>query len=115
MDQAHIGKNALRRKICFVTIGATASFDALIEACLDSTFLSALATHQYSELVIQYGKEGQVILDRLAPQQEGRRVAQGMKISGFDFKSEGLNADMRAAKGRHGTDDAEGVVISHAG
>lgn len=78
--------------------------------------LVTLAACQYSDLVIQYGKDGESILNRTVPRRNDQeRWAEGIFVSGFDFKQEGLNADMRAAKGRTGTDDVEGVVISHAG
>lgn len=116
MSQQNEAARARSRKTCFVTIGATASFDALIEACLTPAFVKTLAAQRYTHLVIQYGKVGETILDRAVPRSvQGERCAQGVHVSGFDFKQEGLNADMRAAKGRAETGDAEGVVVSHAG
>ena len=111
------GKN---RKVCFVTIGATAGFQSLIKAVLDIKFICALSYAGYSELRVQYGQDGGPIFNDFV---EANRdvgdsttgsLIEGVLISGFDFKLEGLAEDMRDAKG--GIDDlVEGVVISHAG
>lgn len=45
----------LAEKTAFVTVGATAPFPALIEACLKPEFLATLVTHGYTELRIQHG------------------------------------------------------------
>ena len=102
------------KRVCFVTIGATASFNALLEAVLTQTFLQALQTLGYTDLLVQHGLEGGSIFreflngDRDATLPNGR-----LNISGFDFNKQGLGQEMRAAKGENG--DLEGVVISHAG
>ena len=102
------------RKVCFVTIGATASFDALLEAVLSPTFLATLEKFGYTDLVLQYGTDGLSILDRFRESEEHvSRTTPKINISGFDFNKQGLGQEMRAAKGENG--DLEGVVISHAG
>ncbi len=101
------------RKVCFVTIGATAAFDSLIRATLSSTFLDALEQHNYTELCIQHGENGRTILEECAYDDLKNGREYSIKISGFDFNKRGLGAEMRAAKGQN--NGYEGVVISHAG
>ena len=110
-----VAKDANRpRKRCFVTIGATASFNALLEAVLTRTFLEALEHFGYTDLLLQYGLEGAGVLQKF---KEGDGTALNasskVNIEGFDFNKQGLGQEMRAAKGENG--DLEGVVISHAG
>ena len=102
-----------RSKLCYITIGATASFDALVEAALSSSFLYALESAQYTHLLIQHGGKGWS--DNFDYQVSDLKQKHGVKldISGYDFKAEGTLHDMRAAKGHWGGE--EGVVISHAG
>ena len=104
-------------KTCFVTIGATAKFDRLIQTALNPTFLQALQTAGYTNLILQHGTEGTHIFNQFTTanplHSEGRY---GLDISGFAFNARGLDAEMRAAKGKKGLDSsAEGLVISHAG
>ncbi|KAK4908320.1 N-acetylglucosaminyldiphosphodolichol N-acetylglucosaminyltransferase catalytic subunit alg13, partial [Elasticomyces elasticus] len=47
------------QKLCFVTIGATAAFDSLIASVLSRDFLAALRAHQYTDVLIQYGIDGE--------------------------------------------------------
>lgn len=102
------------RKVCFVTIGATAAFDSLIHATLRPPFRKALQSYGYTDLRLQYGKDGAT---RLEPFKDAKGfdlgADYGLTITGFDFNKQGLGSEMRAAKeGECGT---EGVVISHAG
>ena len=102
------------RKTCFVTIGATASFDTLIRATLTPSFFSALQSFGYTDLRLQHGTDGASILkDFFAANLDNNGGARNLKITGFDFDKQGLTQEMRAAKGQNGA--AEGVVISHAG
>ena len=102
------------RKVCFATIGATASFNALLEAVLTRTFLDTLEKFGYTDLILQYGKDGFSILERFRESEERvSKTTSNINISGFDFNRQGLGQEMRAAKGENG--DLEGVVISHAG
>ena len=98
------------QKVCFVTVGATASFDALIKATLSPPFLEALKTHAYTHLRLQHGKDGQKLLEEF---DLANRGVQDLSISGFDFNKQGLGSEMRAAKGEDNR--LEGVVVSHAG
>ena len=102
------------RKVCFVTIGATAAFDSLIEAALTPPFLEALQTSGYTDLRLQHGTDGRSILKDFKTSYgiEGKGEY-GIAVSGFDFNKQGLGSEMRAAKGED--DRTEGVVISHAG
>ena len=102
------------RKVCFVTIGATASFNALLEAVLAQTFLEALHNLGYTDLQLQYGLEGPSILKKRFGEEKSMSAFDGkLNIGGFDFNKQGLGQEMRAAKGENG--DLGGVVISHAG
>lgn len=98
------------KKVCFVTIGATAGFDALIQVALSPAFLEALKASGYTDLRLQYGKDGEKYLNDYIESSGGDS---SIKISGFDFNKEGLGWEMRACKGEDG--GAVGVVISHAG
>lgn len=104
-----------RRRFCFVTIGASAKFDALIKAALSPPCLRALQRLGYTHLVLQHGIEGGAIYrDFITANQAGSQGRQGLEIVGFDFNKQGLGAEMKAAKG-NGDDNIMGVVISHAG
>jgi len=100
-------------KVCFVTIGATAAFDALVQTCFQPNFINALAAAEYTDLLVQYGRDGQELFEELSSSQD----LKGIVSRGFDFNSKGLGDEMRAAKGmkEKGRQAAEGVVISHAG
>jgi beta-1,4-N-acetylglucosaminyltransferase len=98
-------------KVCFVTIGATAGFNDLIAAALDSEFIKALSVYGYTKLLVQYGKEGKELFEERAKSHAAQEA--GVRIDGFDFRSEGLQTEMTLTKASAGRD--EGVVISHAG
>ncbi|OKL64039.1 hypothetical protein UA08_00596 [Talaromyces atroroseus] len=104
------------QKVCFVTIGATAPFDTLLSNVLDSDFLEALKTHEYTKLLIQYGKEGRAIFDTFiqnAPPESPARY--GLVIQGFGFRQEGLLQEMRSTQSNKALDTVEGMILSHAG
>lgn len=105
---------AMSQKTCFLTIGATASFSALVEAALKPDFVSALEAQGYTDLLVQYGEGGKEIYDKALQQSKG---ASKLKVSGFDLDKSGLGRYMRQAKavGASNKDSSEGVVISHAG
>jgi len=97
-------------KTCFVTIGATASFPALVKAVLSAQFLSALQSQGYTELLVQYGQDGGKELYESSMQQAKATVqSSGVKVSGFELDKAGLGKYMRQAR------QGGGVVISHAG
>ncbi|KAL4778935.1 hypothetical protein BJX76DRAFT_342158 [Aspergillus varians] len=104
------------RKLCFVTVGATASFHLLLESILDPIFLEALNQHAYTDLLIQYGKDGQPLFDEfVAKYPEGDINRHGIVVQGFDFKQTGLDSEMRLAKSEPSENRSSGLVISHAG
>ena len=109
------------QKLCFVTIGATASFDNLLRAVLQPSFLQTLQDAEYTDLRIQYGTEGRPIFDDFVSRNENAiKDRFKIRLTGFDFDKNGLNAEMRAVKGNglrapeRGA-AVEGAVISHAG
>jgi beta-1,4-N-acetylglucosaminyltransferase len=104
------------RKLCFVTVGATASFHLLLKSILDPIFLMALNQHGYTDLLIQYGKDGQQLFDDFVanyPPGDPRR--HGIIVQGFDFNQAGLDNEMRLAKVNASENRSSGLVISHAG
>ena len=102
------------KKLCFVTIGATATFDSLIEAVLSQPVLEALLDLGYTDLLLQHGLNGEKILERFYNDPGlGDKYRKAIQVSGFAFNKNGLGEEMKAAKGGKGDD--EGVVISHAG
>ena len=102
------------QKVCFVTVGATASFDSLIKATLSPPFLEALKIHKYTDLLLQLGKDGQNVLNEfMSSRSNVSEGVQDVNISGFDFNKQGLGSEMRSVKGEDS--GVEGVVISHAG
>lgn len=123
--------NAKPEKICLVTVGATAPFNALVRAALAPQFLSSLSKHEYTSLVIQYGQLGPRHFTELASELKDEEK-HGIEIHGFDFGRGASWSDLlRAMKGDHtgwavaGSEDkakekssrrrARGVVVSHAG
>ena len=88
-------------KTCFVTVGGTATFPDLISGVLAAPFTKALQSHNYSELVVQYGAGGKEAFDAAA------KGVSGISVSGFELDKAGLGKYLKQAK--------EGVVISHAG
>ncbi|KAI7529028.1 hypothetical protein KC331_g15433 [Hortaea werneckii] len=104
-------------KTCFVTIGATASFAALIRSALSSDTLSALSRHGYTDLVVQYGQDGKELFDGAMQQVKTAATSSHVNITGFDLDKAGLGKYMRQAKGggSRGAGGHEGVVVSHAG
>ena len=102
-------------KTCFVTVGATASFPQLVDACTRKSFIKGLKGQGFTQLLIQHGSRGKdlpslVNNDAISALED---FSLGVQIRGFDFNADGLVQEMRAAKGGDGT--LEGVVISHAG
>lgn len=98
-------------KLAFLTIGATASFPALVEAVTTPQFLRALEEQEYTELLVQYGQDGKPLFDKC--QKLATQSGSGVKVNGFGIDKLGLGRYMRRAKG--GQKEREGVVISHAG
>ncbi|KAL2821944.1 glycosyltransferase family 28 C-terminal domain-containing protein [Aspergillus granulosus] len=103
-------------KVCFVTVGATASFHLLLESILDPSFMGSLHQHGYTHLLIQYGKDGQSVFDKFTANRPfGHPDLHGIALDGFDFKQSGIDHEMRLAKAKPSEDRTSGLVISHAG
>ena len=105
----------MKDRTCFVTVGATAPFHELIEACTSYKFLESLIAQGYSQIIIQHGNRDKDLSSlmknlELAPNSNSRSR---ISIDGFDFSPDGLHMELKAAKGHVG--EREGVVISHAG
>lgn len=101
-------------KRCFVTIGATASFNSLVRAVLSAEFIKALEQAKYTELRIQYGDhEGEAIFRSRVEDLSIASGAGALTITGFGFDATGLKAEMIAVKGQN--KEHEGLVVSHAG
>ena len=102
------------KKLCFVTIGATASFDSLIATVLSRRFLRSLGDAGYTDLLLQHGKDGQKIFEDFVIQHRLDSPERcGLNLNGFGFNKRGLGWEMKEAKGQNAAN--EGVVISHAG
>lgn len=108
-----------KTKLCFVTVGATASFPRLIQAVLAPAFLDTLHQHNYTDLRIQYGKDGEEVYSRCFwALDEGVLASSNIRITGFEFNKDGLRQEMLAAKRRYTASSLEGLegcMISHAG
>ncbi|KAK5130286.1 hypothetical protein LTR08_002246 [Meristemomyces frigidus] len=103
-----------QQKLCFVSVGATAEFPALINTALSADFLSALQSQGYTELLVQYGEDGKDAFDGLMKQAQSGVESSGLKVSGFALDKAGLGRYMRRAKGGSKT-MLPGVVVCHAG
>ncbi|KAK2879931.1 hypothetical protein FQN49_000743 [Arthroderma sp. PD_2] len=103
------------KKLCFVTVGATASFNALVREILHEDFLAALRANNYTNLVIQYGQHGDVLFHSFVDSHKNELLNEyGLTVTGFDFNIDGLKDEMCAAKADPNANTAEGLVISHA-
>lgn len=109
-------QTGLPRKVCFVTIGATASFASLIRHVVSTTFCMALQLLEYTDLIIQYGADGQPLYEAMLRKVQDTDCSSypGLKFSGFALDHRGLAPYMKLAK-TGGDDGVEGVVVSHAG
>lgn len=97
-----------RPRHCLVTVGATAPFTSLVAAAFDPTFLGALINAGFTKLMIQAGKDADLV--QLAARMFGHPT---LKIECFDFVD-----DLRSVMVMCGKGDGEretGVVICHAG
>ena len=102
-------------KLCFVTVGATASFKKLLQAILQQSFLSTLANYQFTHLAVQFGKDGQELWDDfIAKYPPGSEGLHGIMITGFDFKPS-LGIYYELAMWNPVREQEFGLVISHAG
>ncbi|OJJ49247.1 hypothetical protein ASPZODRAFT_23504 [Penicilliopsis zonata CBS 506.65] len=104
-------------KVCFVTVGATASFEPLVSAVLDGRFLASLGELGYTNLLVQYGKDGRPIFDRFLQDRDSEEAAtsHSIQVDGFDFNQAGLGREMRLAQENAAEGRRSGAIISHAG
>ncbi|WEW57623.1 N-acetylglucosaminyldiphosphodolichol N-acetylglucosaminyltransferase catalytic subunit alg13 [Emydomyces testavorans] len=102
-------------KVCFVTVGATASFNSLVREVLSQPFLAALQKHNYTHLLIQFGQLGYEVFDEFN-REHGPVIKEkfGLSIEGFDYNVDGLKQEMMAVKANPGLYRDEGMIISHA-
>lgn len=103
------------RKVCFVTIGATASFATLIQNVVSTAFFSLLTSFDYTDLIVQYGAGGEAKFNSHYTQVTEAGKFENIKVSGFALDKRGLAPYMRLAKTGGGEGGVEGVVVSHAG
>ncbi|KAJ5769995.1 uncharacterized protein N7511_002046 [Penicillium nucicola] len=96
-------------KLCFVTVGATAPFEKLVEQVLSPQFLETLAQRHYTHLLIQYGKHGSEAFHSFAI---GNQSDYGLTVGGFDSKPS-IDQELLMTTERGPQD--RGLIISHAG
>lgn len=101
-------------RLCFVTVGATAPFEKLVQAVLHESFIEELAKHKFTRLLIQYGKGGQPIFDAYRALYEAGNIHHGIEIGGFELRPN-LTPYLRMVQDDPGNFQALGLVISHAG
>lgn len=102
-------------KVCLVTVGATASFVKLVRQVLSEPFLASLKQHNYTHLLVQYGKGGKPIMDEfLENNPEGSEALHGIGIGGFDFKPS-MTPSIIMTVHNPAKDQEQGMMISHAG
>jgi beta-1,4-N-acetylglucosaminyltransferase len=104
-----------RTKVCFVTVGATAKFDDLIQELLGDDCVNALASVGYSVISLQYG-HGKELAERCYTkllQTFQDHLPGNIVIDAFDFSQVPLTDLMRRAKAEQGRE--EGMIITHAG
>ncbi|KAH6633043.1 glycosyltransferase family 28 C-terminal domain-containing protein [Boeremia exigua] len=94
-------------KLCFVTTGATAPFEALIESVLSPSSLDALLESGYTHLLVQYGSAEDVYTDAATIARS--HVHDKLTIDGLDFNPDGLQAQLKLVQ------QSNGLTISHAG
>lgn len=98
-----------------MTIGATASFSALIRATLSSSFCHALEQNHYTDLIVQYGADGDSLFQSLVHDLDADKQHAAVNVSGFGLDTSGLGQYMKLAKTGGDDSGAEGLVVSHAG
>jgi len=103
-------------KLCFVTVGATASFNALVLEIFERPFLAALQAHNYTDLLVQYGQQGEQLFEEFKKKNELEiNEKYGLNVSGFSFNLRGLKSEMLSVKANPSVGREEGLIISHAG
>ena len=96
-------------KLCFVTTGATAPFNALIESVLSPSSLDAMLEKGFTHLLVQYGSAKDVFTQASAAARSHVHVRDRLVVDGIDFNPDGLEAQLRLVQ------KSKGLAISHAG
>ncbi|KAL1303795.1 hypothetical protein AAFC00_000259 [Neodothiora populina] len=112
MSTTHASQTS--RKVCFVTVGATASFAPLIRAVVSCSFFAALIKLHYTHLIVQYGADGEAMFQDCLKAARASGDSAALQVSGIALDKRGLGEYMGLAK-TGGEGGAEGVVVSHAG
>lgn len=96
---------------CFVTVGATAGFGALLEEVGSPDFLRCLADHGFTSLAVQCGPDYDAFQEHIAGLSDQDR--HGVDIRCFGYTAD-MNEYMLACRGEANVRRA-GCVISHGG
>ena len=102
------------RRECFITVGATASFQALLDSALTLAFIETLLELEYTHLTVQCGPDLAYANSMVEDAKASGLSFGGLQLKIFDFNKLGLGAEMRGSKGS-AKGSREGVVICHAG
>lgn len=113
MGQAHLEAEhrELPPRRCFVTIGATAAFRALLDEVSTADFLRCLAEHGYGRLDVQCGPDLDYFRARMA--NLGGDERHGIAINYFAYTDD-MDGYILACRSERGVRPA-GCVIAHAG
>ncbi|KAL2198211.1 glycosyltransferase family 1 protein [Corynascus similis CBS 632.67] len=96
---------------CFVTVGATAGFRALLDEVSTSGFCLCLAEHGYTTLEVQCGPDEVAFAERVARLSDDDK--HGVTIRSFGYTGN-MQAHILDCRGQAGVRPA-GCVISHGG
>lgn len=100
------------RRVCLVTVGATAGFRALIDSVLSPEFWQCIASQGFTELHVQCGPNAVSASNQLSLSKD--QVPSGLIIDVFDVKKNLMKEEMILCKKLEGKREL-GLVISHAG
>jgi hypothetical protein len=110
------GSSDRKTKMCFVTVGATAAFDELIEELVSERCLKVLVDLGYTWVTIQCGYSGAQLAEdcfkNLFPSSNGLEPDH-ISVAAFNFTDGPMTNLMRYVKA--GPDRDEGMIITHAG
>ncbi|PQE23992.1 UDP-N-acetylglucosamine transferase subunit alg13 protein [Rutstroemia sp. NJR-2017a WRK4] len=96
MEPAHKNRKEVPLvKQAFVTIGATAGFEALIAETLSPLVLQTFVKEGYTKLRLQVG----ALIDNFDTMRPKDGAAFGPEIEAFDFDRSGLGQEMRSCSG----------------
>jgi len=112
-------------KTCFVAVGATTTFPALIQSVISSSFLTELNKLRYTNLIIQYGEKGDGIFQDCIDnvmieekkaikgiEQELGLSAESAGISTIEIQSGSPKKEILDHKGGHNSIIVNGIHIS---